>query len=238
MGGRGRRTQPPVGEGLRNAHRRAVSGDEAERDEGIARYGFGLPTEEALDLVAAVSPDGVVEVGAGTGYWAHLLTTRGVDVVAYDADPPPSASNTWFAGREPWHPVRIGDERDAARHSDRTLLLVWPTKDESWPADVVRSFHHAGGGRLVYVGEAPGGRTGDLRFHALLGTAGRCVACAYGVTDAPCTCGVDPVWERRLALVLPQWPGHDDRLELYEARAAGTRARRPPRGRRLSRRYG
>jgi hypothetical protein len=30
----------------------------------------------------------VVEVGAGTGYWAALLRARGVDVVAYDVRPP------------------------------------------------------------------------------------------------------------------------------------------------------
>jgi hypothetical protein len=212
----------PTGEPLRDAHRRATAGDAAARDEGIARYGFGLPTDEAIDLIAAWSPGGVVELGAGTGYWAHLLATRGLDVVAYDADPPPSATNPWFAGRQPWHPVLAGDERSAARHASRTLLLVWPTRGSVWAADAVESFHDAGGTRLVYVGEGPGGRTGDLRFHALLGTAGRCLACTYGVTDAPCTCDVSPLWRRRQSLDLPHWPEHDDQLEVYEAR--------PPRG--------
>jgi hypothetical protein len=36
-------------------------------------YAFALPTDEALGAIAAVSPDGVVELGAGPGFWARLL---------------------------------------------------------------------------------------------------------------------------------------------------------------------
>ena len=50
-------------------------------------YSWGVPTEEALKAIIDVSPAGVVEVGAGTGYWAMLLHTRGVDIVAYDRTP-------------------------------------------------------------------------------------------------------------------------------------------------------
>ncbi len=53
-----------------------------DRDVFISRYGFSVPTDEALQLIASVSPQWVVEVGAGTGYWARLLNDVGVDVVA------------------------------------------------------------------------------------------------------------------------------------------------------------
>jgi hypothetical protein len=50
-------------------------------------YSWGIPTNEALDAVSNASPAGVIEVGAGTGYWAMLLQNRGVDIIAYDRTP-------------------------------------------------------------------------------------------------------------------------------------------------------
>jgi hypothetical protein len=50
-------------------------------------YSWAVPTDEAIAAIANASPFGVVEVGAGTGYWAMLLRHRGVDVLAYDRTP-------------------------------------------------------------------------------------------------------------------------------------------------------
>ena len=50
-------------------------------------YSWGIPADEALTVIENVSPAGIVEVGAGTGYWAMLLKKRGVDIVAYDRTP-------------------------------------------------------------------------------------------------------------------------------------------------------
>ena len=53
------------------------------------RYAWAVPDERALRILEHFGP--IVEVGAGKGYWASLLAARGVDVVAYDAMPPPDA---------------------------------------------------------------------------------------------------------------------------------------------------
>lgn len=189
---------------------------EGERDELVARFAFAIPTGEAARFVASCSPAGVLELGAGTGYWAHILAQFGVDVVAYDIDPPPSATNKWFAGAEPWHPVHVGDETAVSRHPERTLLLVWPTRDREWPARAVRLFHAAGGRRLIYVGEGPGGRSGDDAFHALLGTFDRCWHCAYDIVDSPCIAGITPLWTLRRKIELPHWEGFSDDLYYFE----------------------
>ena len=197
----------------------------------LCRYGFAVPSPAALDLVAAHSPAGVVEIGAGTGYWARLLHERGVDDVAYDIAPPPAETNPWFAGQEPWYPVQEGTEQRVLEHLDRTLVLVWPTRNENWAADAAQ-LHLDGGGRyLVYVGEEPGGRTGDLRLHALLGLVDGCLACAYGVLTAPCTCGVTERWRLLRRLDLPMWHEEDQRLYLFThpTRRERTRANRRPR---------
>lgn len=183
------------------------------RPQWLATFAFAMPTEPALRAVAAASPDGVVEVGAGTGWWARLLHDRGVDVVALDVAPPPSPDNPWFAGVQPWYPVRVGDEGAVERHARRTLLLVWPTRAEDWGAAAVARFAAAGGRAVAFVGEAVGGRTGDDRLHALLGELDRCWSCAYGTTTSACVCGVRPAWRRTTTVPLPDHGA--DELRLY-----------------------
>ena len=65
-----------------------ASGDQQLEAEVLRRYGFAVPTDDALDAIVACSPRGVLELGAGTGHWAALLARRGVDVIAYDVAPP------------------------------------------------------------------------------------------------------------------------------------------------------
>jgi hypothetical protein len=197
--------------------RALASGDDVEtaRAAAIARYGFAVPSDEALDTIERWSPAGVVEVGAGTGYWAHCLAHRGVDVAAFDPEPPPSRDSRWFAGTEPWHPVERGDHTVVARYPERTLLVVWPAKNDIWAASALELLHDAGGACVIYVGERAGGRTGDDVFHALLGELTVCVQCAYGVTTAPCVCGVEARWRRQETVELPHWPGYADDLHVY-----------------------
>lgn len=215
----GRFGPPLQGNPLLEAYRRSDgrSGHAgADRDALISRYSFAVPTDEALHLIAGQSSEGVVEVGAGTGYWARLLHEKGVDVIAYDLLPPPSPANRWFGGSDVWFPVGDGDETVVERHGDRTLLLVWPTRKEAWAARAAELFHGAGGRRLVFVGEGPGGRTGDDSLHAVLGALDRCWACAYGLVDAPCTCHVRALWRRSASVQLPHWHGMYDDLYVYE----------------------
>lgn len=207
-------------------------GRASDRDEAIARYGFAVPTDESVAAIADCSPAGVIEIGAGTGYWAELLRDHGVDVIAYDIDPPPSPTNKWFAGTAPWHPVAVGAEDVVSQFPERTLLLVWPTRNETWPADAIELFHQAGGTRLVYIGEGPGGRSGDDRFHALLGTIDHCYACRYNLSDAICTCDTPTLWVKTKSIEIPQWEAFDDRLHVYQAiRPTGRLRRRPLRTR-------
>lgn len=181
----------------------------------LRRYGFAVPTDAALGAIEHRSPAGVVEVGAGVGYWARQLSERGVNVIAYDIAPPPSARNRWFAGSTPWHRILSGDQRVVADHPDRSLLLIWPTKNETWAADALIDYYNAGGACVFYVGDGPGGRTGDPTFHAILGDAGPCLACDLGVVDCPCTCNARQLWRQTAEVTLPPWQAADVRLRVY-----------------------
>ena len=185
------------------------------RTDAIRTYGFSIPTDDALEHIERRSPGGVVEIGAGTGYWAHLLDRRGVDVRAFDIDPAPSSANKWFAGTQPWHRVEIGDHTVVDQSATRTLVIVWPTKNEAWASAALERYHTAGGRCVVFVGELGGGRTGDEAFHAHLGNIDLCLQCEYGVLTSPCICDIQQLWTRQTTVVLPHWPGYDDDLHIY-----------------------
>jgi hypothetical protein len=186
------------------------------RRAAIARYGFAVPTEEAIGVLRDQSPDGVVEIGAGTGYWARIAHDAGIDVVAYDIAPAPSVDNRWFAGSARWYHVERADHRAVTQHANRTLLVVWPTKNEVWPVEAIDLYAAAGGRTLVYVGEGPGGQTGDDAFHARLGALTACRQCTYGILDAPCVCAYEAQWSPCAVVELPRWPGCEDDLRVYE----------------------
>jgi hypothetical protein len=194
---------------------RLTHGSAEGRDEAIDRYAFAVPCEEALEAVVAAAPHGVVEVGAGTGYWARLLDRRGIEVVAFDAAPAPSPTNSWFSRAERWFTVHTGDASEAARFPERCLLIVWPTRNETWAGEALAGYYTAGGETVVYVGEPPGGQTGDDLFHRRLGTLAFCAQCRWGDLDRPCVCGVDPLFEQVLEVPIPTWAGCVDRLSIH-----------------------
>jgi hypothetical protein len=177
------------------------------------RYAWAVPNENALEVIAKHSPHGVVEIGAGGGYWAMLLQQRGVDVVAFDPVPPPEKSN-WHSGRA-WTAVHQGSHTTVASYPTRTLLLCWPSYDESWPAQALEIYR---GDALIYIGEGPGGCTADDRFHALLGQS----PCwhhddDYNKLSCPddCPAKVTPLFEEIEDVAIPQWAGLHDRLMVY-----------------------
>lgn len=173
-------------------------------DECRRRWSFAIPNDAALDAIAKRGP--VVEVGAGTGYWAALLAQRGVDVLAYDYRPPLNAGRPDACGPvqpentyvEPvqYHKVIVchPDGRVAHAYPTRTLLLVWPAIGRM-AVNALRYYEQGGGERVAYVGEF-GGCTGDEAFHARLRKA----------------------WFEVETVAIPTWPGMHDFLMVFERR--------------------
>ena len=61
------------------------------------RYTYVVPTSNLLTVLCSRAP--IVELGAGTGYWAYLLRQMDVDIIAYDLVPPGGAiQNTLHKG--------------------------------------------------------------------------------------------------------------------------------------------
>jgi len=99
--------------------------------------------------------------------------------------------------------VQLGDVHVVDRFAGRYLLLVWPTRNETWVAADAQRFHVAGGQTVVYVGERPGGQTGDDVLHRLIGELDPCYRCTYNLFDHACVCGLTALFEPSRASPFP-----------------------------------
>lgn len=139
----------------------AVISEREWRWKLISKYGWSIPDINALELAAAHGP--IVEVGAGSGYWANLLSKMGVDVVAYDIAV--GNSNAVTLAEQTWFDVCYGGADVAAKHSDRTLMLCWPPYASDMAATTLAAYT---GNKVIYVGEPRGGCVADTGFFELL----------------------------------------------------------------------
>jgi hypothetical protein len=173
------------------------------RLELVRVYSWAVPSVGALNLIARHAP--IVEVGAGTGYWASLLEARGVDTVPYDRAPPVANGddNQYHRGARTWTRVHAAGAPVTARHADRSLLLCWPPHDTSMAQDALDAYD---GSTVIYIGEGPGGVTATPGFFAAL-------ARGFAVTTS---------------VAIPRWHGYGDRLSVWSR--AARRSARSPRG--------
>lgn len=155
-------------------------------------HSWAVPNTEAIEVAARYSP--LVEVGAGTGYWAWLLKLAGADMVAYDLEPLASSLDDPFDDAKPWTEVTQGSVEEAlAQHPLRTLFLCWPPADDPMAAtalSLTRARH------VIFVGWQDDAITGSNEFHQLLREQ----------------------WDLVQTVDIPQWPEMRDRLFVYRRR--------------------
>jgi hypothetical protein len=89
---------------------------EKGRSTLVKKYSWAIPSPESIEWIVKVL-DGrpVVEIGAGTGYWAWLLTQAGVDIRCYDHRPPGMGYNEWHSPRVMRVKKYTQEEHDAHR---------------------------------------------------------------------------------------------------------------------------
>jgi hypothetical protein len=126
----------------------------------IHEYGFAVPDARAIQLITQLSP--VVELGAGTGYWARVLQRYGCKIEAYD-----NHSGEYGFKRIGLHfPVKRGDQSVLENYGPEwALFLCWPCYESSFASDALEAFK---GDTLIYIGEGMGGCTADDTFHTML----------------------------------------------------------------------
>lgn len=180
----------------------------------VRKFSWAIPNSEAIDAIVGLGCP-VVEMGAGTGYWAALLAARGVRVQAFDQAPPVAdcRNNHYHPGARAWFRVDRGSVeklsvpcillgRGASRlcggrvvcdlygADRRALMLCWPPYSDAFASDALKAFR---GNLLVYIGEGAGGCTGDDAFHQML----------------------DADWNFERNVAIPQWDGIHDSVMIY-----------------------
>ncbi len=123
------------------------------RDKLVKVFAWAIPNNDAIAALAKLPK--IVEVGAGNGYWSHLVKRAGGDITPFDTKP-------WLGS---WTPVQKIDNGCQFLHKFKTLFLCWPPYDDTMAFHYLSRFN---GEYVAYVGEGHGGCTGDDAFHALL----------------------------------------------------------------------
>ena len=101
----------------------------ADAEDGLLllaqRYAYVFPSDSTLATLAGLGP--LVEIGAGTGYWAYRLRSIGADIVAFDQAPPGGErTNRYHSPTRLWTRVEQGDQSVLSGYADRALFLCWP----------------------------------------------------------------------------------------------------------------
>lgn len=132
------------------------------RDRFILEFGFAVPTPDLVARLAASGP--ILEVGAGLGYLARLISDAGGDILATDAAPNFMATTSARA----WSDIHTIDAESAVqKFPARTLLASWPSLGEDWLTRATLLL--PAGTRIVMIGEGRGGCTGSASFYELIG---------------------------------------------------------------------
>jgi hypothetical protein len=199
---------------------------DASRDRVAAWAAFACPDEASCEalraFIVAVGAKGLVEAGAGTGYWAYHL--RGlwtdVEVLAYDVRPPPSAKglsgsssggsnnnggshmaavqNEYHGTLPRWSDVKPGDAVVAANsHPRHTLFLCYPPpNNDSMALAALDAYAKAGGKSFALVGEIRGD-TGSAALEKRLASDWKLVSC-HDLPNFGNTVACLALWSKKL----------------------------------------
>jgi hypothetical protein len=154
----------------------------------IKYFSFAIPSLDSIFKIKDfVNTDQILEIGAGNGLWAGLLTFVGCDIIATD-----NWSKNWKTGSVKYIDVENLDENQAIEkyHTANVLFLCWPPTD-GMAYNSIKLFK---GGKLIYIGERVNDTvTGGAAFHQMLSND----------------------WTESLYIKIPTWRGGEDAIYLY-----------------------
>lgn len=137
---------------------------DVSRDWPSLLYAYAVPTSAALQTIQQYAP--VLEVGAGTGYWAHLLKNQGIQITAVDSVPTTTEGeqNEYHANVPPFFPVSKGGTQVVRKNATSSLFLCFPPPEDTMALDALRLYT---GQHVIHVGEWEG-FTGSTDFEKML----------------------------------------------------------------------
>lgn len=151
------------------------------------RYSYAIPTETALREIIKYSP--IIEIGAGLGYWASLITKLKGDIISVD-------NFSWFKKNiysleKTHYKIINGDHSCVKKHKDRTLFICWPPPDDNMAYKCLKNYK---GNYFLYIGEDYPGCTANEKFYLLLKNSFKLIK----------------------KIELPNWNGFNSHLKVYK----------------------
>lgn len=140
-----------------------------ERARLVMKYAFTIPYHDIIKEIAAHGP--LVEIGAGNGYWAWMLSQAGADVAAIDLFSPDEVEAWDFTGMNQWYDdswyfIDQGPAESAGGWPERSLFLAWPLYADPMAIIALDAYENAGGHTVIFLGDAS--MAGDENFHRKL----------------------------------------------------------------------
>jgi len=120
------------------------------REQFIKNYSYAVPEEKAIDELAKfISTDTCLEVGAGSGLWSYLLRSKGIKMIATDAQYSSFEMEKWekyYINVE-----KLDGESAIKKYANcNVLMMCWSR------IDFDKNFK---GSKYIYIGENEGQST-------------------------------------------------------------------------------
>lgn len=140
---------------------------DACRDWCCHLYAYATPNDDALTMLKEYQP--LVEIGAGTGFWASLLLERGIAITSYDKAPPQDKKckklNEFHANANTFSLIKTGGPDTLSSQSEHhNLFLCYPPPNDPMARNCLKYFK---GKFIIHVGEYAGD-TADRSFESEL----------------------------------------------------------------------
>lgn len=136
------------------------------RRQYVKEFGYVALTDKFVsNLSSILVGHKVLEVGAGTGFLAHLLSKNGTDIFAIDK----KITNNDYQLNHHYYEVFEDDaitHLQSAKQFYDSVIMSWPPYESSMAYEVLQAMYS--GQQLIYIGESIGGCTGDDDFFDLL----------------------------------------------------------------------
>jgi len=158
-----------------------------KRKELTRKYSWSIPSKEAIEEIIKYSP--IIECGAGTGYWASLISKMGGDIVAFDLYPTSEGKN-YYAHTNQFYQVKLGSHEKIREYPNHTLMLSWCPYDNDMGYDHINNYS---GTSLILIGEEKGGCCGNDKMFEL----------------------IEDRFYLTKKIPIPQWYGIHDILKIY-----------------------
>ena len=130
------------------------------RNNLVNKYSWAVPNRDAIEAIAEFTGgSGLIDFGAGSGYWASLIANEGIDVIAVD---------NWTDDKPDklWYDVQTGSYEYLKFAGSMVLMMVWIPQYTDMGVIALKTWD---GERLIVIGEpAPARSNANPTFFAEL----------------------------------------------------------------------